>query len=52
MQFLLGVLVLHEAMPPERWAGFLLVWLALAVLSVDLVRGARRARLLAVSGGL
>ena len=26
-QFLLGLLYFHEAMPPERWAGFALVWL-------------------------
>jgi chloramphenicol-sensitive protein RarD len=49
MQFVIGVVVLHEAMPPERWAGFALVWVALAVLSVDLVRGARRSRLDAVA---
>ena len=41
MQFILGVIVLHEQMTPERWLGFGLVWLALAVLTVDLVRGAR-----------
>jgi len=45
MQFIIGVAVLHEAMPPERWAGFALVWVALAVLSFDLVRNARRSRL-------
>ncbi|MBM7505658.1 EamA family transporter RarD [Agromyces aurantiacus] len=44
IQFLVGVLVLHEPMPPERWLGFGLVWLALAVLTVDLVRGARASR--------
>lgn len=52
VQFVLGVTVLHEDMPPERWIGFSLVWLALAVLSVDLLRGARRARLLAVAPGI
>lgn len=41
--FLLGVFVFHEAMPPARWAGFSLVWLAIVVLSVDMLRAARRA---------
>ncbi|MRG61272.1 EamA family transporter RarD [Agromyces sp. CFH 90414] len=44
IQFLVGVFVLHEPMPPERWVGFGLVWLALIVLTFDLVRGARSAR--------
>ena len=39
MQFLLGVLFYHERMPTERWIGFVMVWLALAVLTWD---GARR----------
>ncbi|WP_369233921.1 EamA family transporter RarD [Streptomyces sp. R21] len=42
-QFLLGVLYFHEAMPPERWAGFALVWLALSLLTWDALRTARRA---------
>ncbi|MEU5973697.1 EamA family transporter RarD [Streptomyces sp. NPDC047315] len=41
-QFLLGILYFHEAMPAERWAGFGLVWLALAVLTWDALRSARR----------
>ncbi|MCS0639366.1 EamA family transporter RarD [Streptomyces sp. LP05-1] len=44
-QFLLGVLHFHEEMPPERWAGFALVWLALSVLTWDVLRATRRARL-------
>ncbi|WP_436408279.1 EamA family transporter RarD [Agromyces zhanjiangensis] len=44
IQFIVGVVVLGEPMPPERWAGFGLVWLALVVLTFDLVRGARAAR--------
>jgi chloramphenicol-sensitive protein RarD len=32
LQFLIGVIVLHEAMPAGRWIGFVLVWLALAFL--------------------
>ncbi|GAA0905864.1 EamA family transporter RarD [Streptomyces thermoalcalitolerans] len=42
-QFLLGVLYFHESMPPERWAGFALVWLALTLLTWDGLRTARRA---------
>jgi chloramphenicol-sensitive protein RarD len=45
LQFLLGVLYFHESMPAERWAGFLLVWLALALLTYDALRTARRGRL-------
>ncbi|MEU4897925.1 EamA family transporter RarD [Streptomyces sp. NPDC044780] len=43
-QFVLGLVVFHESMPPERWAGFALVWLALALLTWDALRTARRAR--------
>ncbi|MFI1725951.1 EamA family transporter RarD [Streptomyces sp. NPDC020489] len=43
-QFLLGILYFHEAMPPERWAGFALVWLALSLLTWDALRTARRLR--------
>ncbi|MGK5530500.1 EamA family transporter RarD [Streptomyces sp. URMC 129] len=42
--FLLGVLAFHEEMPPERWAGFLLVWTALCMLTWDALRQARRNR--------
>ncbi|MFD7338800.1 EamA family transporter RarD [Streptomyces violascens] len=43
-QFLLGIVYFHEAMPPERWAGFALVWLALTILTWDALRTARAAR--------
>ncbi|MFJ6937191.1 EamA family transporter RarD [Streptomyces sp. NPDC101132] len=43
-QFALGVLYFHEAMPPERWAGFALVWAALVLLTWDALRTARRTR--------
>ncbi|MFD9481317.1 MULTISPECIES: EamA family transporter RarD [Streptomyces] len=43
-QFGLGVLYFHEAMPPERWAGFSLVWAALVILTWDALRTARRSR--------
>ncbi|MEO5535567.1 MAG: EamA family transporter RarD [Pseudolysinimonas sp.] len=48
LQFFFGWLILHEVMPPERWVGFGLVWLALVVLMSDLIltsRSARRASL-------
>jgi chloramphenicol-sensitive protein RarD len=44
IQFVVGVFVLQEPMPVERWIGFALVWVALIVLMFDLVRGARAAR--------
>lgn len=47
-QFGLGVLYFDESMPPERWAGFALVWLALSLLTWDALRTARRNRVLAV----
>ncbi len=45
LQLLCGVVILGEPLPPARLAGFVLVWGALAVLSVDALRdsGARRA---------
>ena len=42
--FVLGIAVFHEEMPPERWAGFALVWAALALLTWDALRTARRGR--------
>jgi len=42
LQLLLGVAVLGEAMPTERWVGFGLVWLALVVFTVDLLRSRPR----------
>jgi chloramphenicol-sensitive protein RarD len=42
IQLALGVLVLHEPMPPLRLAGFVLVWCALAVFTWDGIRAARR----------
>jgi chloramphenicol-sensitive protein RarD len=48
MQFLTGVVLLHEDMPLERWIGFGLVWVALIVLTADALatgRAQRRAAL-------
>jgi len=42
LQLLCGVLLLGEDVPPSRWVGFGIVWLALVLLSVDSVRTARR----------
>ncbi|MGI8531771.1 MAG: EamA family transporter RarD [Geodermatophilaceae bacterium] len=42
IQFVLGLVVFAEPMPPGRLAGFALVWLALIVLTLDLARNNRR----------
>lgn len=42
IQFLLGLLLFDEAMSAARWAGFVLIWIALVVLASDGVRAARR----------
>ncbi|SFY52270.1 EamA family transporter RarD [Streptomyces sp. F-1] len=47
-QFLLGILYFHESMPPERWAGFALVWVALLLLTGNALHTARRQRKAAV----
>ncbi len=44
LQFLCGVLIAHETMPASRWAGFVVVWLALSVFTWDSVRSARTSR--------
>jgi chloramphenicol-sensitive protein RarD len=41
LQFLVGVFILHEPMPPERWVGFGLVWVALVILTVDMIASGR-----------
>jgi chloramphenicol-sensitive protein RarD len=48
IQFIIGIVVLHEEMPAARWIGFSLVWVALIVLTIDMFiagRGPRRASL-------
>lgn len=45
LQFAVGVLVFDEHMPPVRWVGFVLVWVALVVLTVDALRALRASRL-------
>lgn len=44
MQLSWGVLVGQESMPPMRWLGFALIWVALALFTVDAVRRARVVR--------
>ena len=41
MQLAWGVVVGHEPMPPARWLGFALIWVALAVFSADALWRAR-----------
>ena len=38
LQFLIGVVVRHEKMSAASWAGFFIIWGALIVLGIDLVR--------------
>ena len=44
MQFAIGVWLLGEPMPLERWLGFGLVWVALGILTIDSFAAGRRAR--------
>ena len=44
IQFLLGVVVFREQMTDGRWIGFLLVWLALVLFSVESLSHHRRQR--------
>lgn len=42
VQFVLALTVLGEQMALERWIGFILIWVALGVLSADVLRGLGR----------
>jgi chloramphenicol-sensitive protein RarD len=42
LQFALGVFVFHEPMPLPRLLGYVLVWAALAVFTVEAVQHRRR----------
>lgn len=44
LQFVFGAFILGEAMPPERWVGFGLVWVALIVLTIDMIASGRASR--------
>jgi chloramphenicol-sensitive protein RarD len=41
IQFALGILYFHEDMPAGRWVGFVLVWTALAIFTVEAVNHRR-----------
>jgi len=41
IQFCIGVWYYHEDMPAARWAGFLIIWVALMSLALDLLRSSR-----------
>lgn len=38
LQLVIGVVIVGEPMPLERWIGFATVWLALAILTIDMLR--------------
>ena len=42
MQLVWGLVVDHEPMPPARWMGFALIWIALAMSTIDAVSRAHR----------
>jgi chloramphenicol-sensitive protein RarD len=42
VQFILGLFVFHELMTSARWAGFILVWLALVIFTADALSHHRR----------
>ena len=50
IQFLLGVLVFDEPMPTLRWVGFILIWIALAIFTFELVHHRRRQQLALTAG--
>jgi len=41
LQFSVGVWVRHEDMPTARWIGFLIIWVSLSTLALDLVKSSR-----------
>ncbi|MET7772863.1 EamA family transporter RarD [Nocardia sp. NPDC005366] len=44
LQMAWGVAVVHEPMPASRWAGFALIWAALAIFTADALVRTRRTR--------
>lgn len=42
LQFIVALVVFQEAMTTARWIGFAVVWLALLVLTVDMLRATRK----------
>ncbi|OBB38125.1 EamA family transporter RarD [Mycobacterium sp. 852002-51961_SCH5331710] len=51
MQMSWGVLIGKEPMPPARWLGFALIWVALLVFSADAIRRSRAERELCEPSG-
>ena len=41
LQFSVGVWIRHEDMPTARWVGFLIIWVSLTTLAIDLVKSGR-----------
>ena len=41
LMFSIGVWLRHEAMPTPRWIGFVIIWIALITLAIDLVKSSR-----------
>ena len=41
IQFCIGVWYYNEEMPGARWAGFLIIWVALITLAFDLIKSGR-----------
>ena len=50
IQFVLALTVFQEQMPPARWVGFILVWVALLTLTTDALRRNRANRRLRSQG--
>lgn len=50
LQFSIGVWWFHEAMPPARWAGFALVWVALVLFTTETMVHRRRQLALTAEG--
>jgi len=51
LQLLVGVGIQHEPMTPARWIAFVILWLALALFTLELVVNSRRERVAAVARG-
>lgn len=43
-QFAIGVFIAGEHMAPSRWAGFIVIWISLGLLSADMLRRSRQRR--------
>jgi chloramphenicol-sensitive protein RarD len=43
--FLMGVFLFNEPMPESRWIGFIIIWIALVILTVDMLRHGNARRL-------